>query len=97
MNRMSAVAIAGCLLLPSVPPAYAACGVDIATAVRSGGAQDFSNLRSQVSRTADGQIVDVSLCDEGARLVYRVLVVPRVANAQTQLLRVDAKSGAVLK
>ncbi|MEM7567098.1 MAG: PepSY domain-containing protein [Pseudomonadota bacterium] len=97
MNRLAAAALAGCLTLTTIPSAIAACGIDIATAVRSGGAQDFSNLRNQVSQNANGQIVDVSLCDEGSRLVYRVLVVPQVANAQAQLVRVDAKSGAVLK
>ena len=76
--------------------AEAACGLDIATAVRDGEARDFSALRGEVTRNADGQIVDVSLCEEGGGLVYRVLVVPQVANAQAKLVIVDARSGALL-
>lgn len=95
MIKLIPAAILGCLAL-TMPQAQAACGIDIAAAVRDGGARDFSALRSQVARSADGQIVDVSLCQEGSRLVYRVLVVPQVANAQAKLVVVDAQSGAVL-
>ena len=95
MIKLLHAAALGCLVLMS-PPAQAACGIDIAAAVRDGGAQDFSALRGQVAQSAAGQIVDVSLCEEGGQLVYRVLVVPQVANAQARLVRVDAQSGAVL-
>lgn len=95
MTKSLPAAVLGCLLL-LIAPAEAACGVDIAAAVRDGAARDFSALRGQVAQSADGQIVDVSLCQEGSRLVYRVLVVPQVANAQARLVVVDAQSGAVL-
>lgn len=95
MNHDLAAALLGGLLITTTP-ATATCGIDISSAVSAGQAQSFGTLRGGVEGQVPGQIVDVTLCDEGGRLVYRVLVVPHVANAQSLLVRVDARSGAVL-
>lgn len=96
MNTSLSIPLIGLCALFAATPAQASCGVDIAAAVGAGEAREFGSLRGGLSRAVPGQVVEVSLCREGGGLVYRVLVVPQVADAQARLVKLDARSGAVL-
>ncbi|WP_099558750.1 PepSY domain-containing protein [Hartmannibacter diazotrophicus] len=77
----------------SIEPAWAAClsAQQASQAIASGAARRLSSVAGGVG----GEIVNAQLCDEGGRLVYRLVV--KMGQGRVANVVVDARTGQVLQ